>query len=105
MTEKELTDLFIRRLTELRMQKGISAREMSLSLGRSESLVNQIENHKIMPSMSLFFQICIFFQIHPKDFFNDKVEYPSLLDHLWQVVSDMSSQQMKSLLSFLESMQ
>ena len=60
MTEQELTDFFIRRLSQLRIQQGISARDMSLSLGRSESLINQIENRKIFPSMKFFFQICIF---------------------------------------------
>lgn len=103
MTEKELIDMFIHRLTELRMQKGLSAREMSRSLGRSESLINQIENHKIMPSMTFFFQICIFFNIHPKDFFDTNLKAPSVADELQRVISTLSVEQTNSLLLFLQS--
>ena len=37
---------FAERLTELRMERGVSARDMSLSLGQSESYINKIENKK-----------------------------------------------------------
>ena len=35
---------FPKRLAELRQEKGVSARDMSLSLGQSESYINKIEN-------------------------------------------------------------
>ena len=63
-------NFFYQRLTELRTQKGVSARDMSLSLGQSESYINKIENKKALPSMSVFFYICDFLGIHPKDFFH-----------------------------------
>ena len=36
---------FYQRLVELRVQKGVSARDMSLSLGQSESYINKIEKN------------------------------------------------------------
>ena len=51
-------DFFSQRLSELRTQKGVSARDMSLSLGQCESYINKIENHKSLPSMNVFFYIC-----------------------------------------------
>ena len=39
---------FYGRLTELRIQKGVSARDMSLSLGQSESYINKIENKRTL---------------------------------------------------------
>ena len=36
---------FSKRLAQLRQEKGISARDMSLSLGQSESYINKIENN------------------------------------------------------------
>ena len=39
-------DWFPERLVELRNQKGVSARDMSLSLGQSESYINKIENRR-----------------------------------------------------------
>lgn len=62
-------DLFCNRLIELRLKKGVSARDMSLSLGQSESYINRIENHKMLPSLSMFFYICEYFQITPQEFF------------------------------------
>lgn len=32
------------RITQLRIQKGVSARDMSLSIGQSRGYINQIEN-------------------------------------------------------------
>ena len=40
-------DFFSQRLSELRTQKGVSARDMSLSLGQCESYINKIEESKI----------------------------------------------------------
>lgn len=53
------------RLAQLRNQKGVSSREMSLSLGQSESYINKIENGKALPSMGGFFLICQYFRIEP----------------------------------------
>lgn len=39
-------ELFSQRLTELRQQKGVSARDMSLSLGQNPGYINNIENKK-----------------------------------------------------------
>ena len=56
-------DWFYRRVTDLRLQKGVSARDMSLSLGQSESYINKIENRRTLPSMAGFFYICEYFGI------------------------------------------
>lgn len=47
-------EFFSRRLTQLRMQKGVSAREMSLAIGQNSSYINRIENRKALPSMQGF---------------------------------------------------
>lgn len=60
---------FCKRLEELRIEKGVSARDMSLSLGQSESYINRIENQKMLPSMTVFFYICDYFGITPCEFF------------------------------------
>ena len=71
--------IFCKRLTELRMQKGISAREMSLSLGLSDSYINKIENGKTLPSMDTFFDICTYLKVTPKDFFDNGNTFPILI--------------------------
>lgn len=74
--------LFYKRLTQLRNKQGISARDMSLSLGQSESYINKIENGKALPSMSAFFYICDFLKIHPRDFSMNPIKIPQLLRNL-----------------------
>ena len=52
---------FAERLTQLRTTKGVSARDMSLSLGQNPGYINNIESGKALPSMSVFFYICDYF--------------------------------------------
>lgn len=79
-------EYFSRRLAQLRTAKGVSARDMSLSLGQSESYVNKIENGKAFPSMQVFFYICEYFKISPKEFFDDGTSNPALMQ---AVINDL----------------
>lgn len=45
---------FSKRLSELRAQKGVSARDMSLSLGQNPTYIHKIENGLALPSMMGF---------------------------------------------------
>lgn len=63
-----MEEFFGQRLAQLRMTKGVSARDMSLSLGQSPSYINKIENGKTFPSMQNFFYICEYLGISPGDF-------------------------------------
>lgn len=82
------------RIAQLRIQKNVSARDMSLSLGQNNSYINQIENRKALPSLQGLFYICEYFGITPKQFFDDGVTYPSLLAEL---VEDMKKLDVVSL--------
>lgn len=55
---------------------GVSARDMSLSLGQSESYINKIENKRTLPSMTGFFYICDYLNITPQEFFNTDAAAP-----------------------------
>ena len=61
---------FVReRITQLRVQKGISEYKMSYDLGHSRWYINNISSGKTLPSMTEFFAICDYFQITPVEFF------------------------------------
>ena len=54
--------LFALRLSALRQQKGVSAREMSLALGQNTNYINRIENGKIIlpcRAFSIFVSISV----------------------------------------------
>lgn len=67
------------RIAQLRIQKGASARDMSLTLGQNSNYINQIENKKALPSLQGLFYICDYFQITPQEFFEEKNQQPCRL--------------------------
>lgn len=69
-------ELFAKRLSELRVAKGVSARDMSLSIGQSEGYINGLENRHGLPSMGSFFNICEYLKVTPVEFFDDGKKYP-----------------------------
>ena len=91
-------DWFYRRLSELRTQKGVSARDMSLSLGQSESYINKIENRRTLPSMTGFFYICEYLEITPQEFFNINADAPQRSKELLQEIEKLSPEQTEHIL-------
>ena len=62
---------FIRqRISQLRVQKGISEYKLSLDLGHSKGYIQSISSGRALPSMSEFINICEYFDITPYEFFN-----------------------------------
>ena len=70
-------ELFYRRLAELRMEKGVAARDMSLSIGQSAGYINGLENRTGFPSMQVFFYICEYLDVTPSEFFDEGNHSPS----------------------------
>lgn len=70
---------FVReRITQLRVQKGVSEYKMSYDLGHSRGYINNISSGKTLPSMTEFFAICDYFGITPVEFFDEKAVNPKL---------------------------
>lgn len=86
----DYTQWFSERLTQLRMEKGVSARDMSLSLGQSESYINKIENRRTMPSMTGFFYICEYLGIEPQEFFDTETISPTKAAQIMQEIGKLS---------------
>lgn len=97
----DYTEWFYQRLTALRMEKGVSARDMSLSLGQSESYINKIENRRTMPSMAGFFYICEYFGLTPQAFFDPGLTSPQKAQELQQELGKLTSQQAEHVLQIV----
>ena len=89
-TEKEFQD----RLAELRLQKDVSAREMSQSIGQSENYICNIENHHNLPSMSVFFYICDYLRITPQEFFDLESHDPNRLTEIIEKLKRLNPEQL-----------
>ena len=88
-------DFISARLAALRMEKGVSAREMSLDIGQNCSYINRIENRKSMPSMQGFLYICEYFGITPAEFFTQDRSCPLLVNELVKEMQDLSPEQLE----------
>ena len=90
---------FIKRLVALRVSKGASARDMSLSLGQSAGYINNIENGVNYPSMTVCFYICDYLGISPKEFFDTENLNPSKANELLSEAKGLSSEQLDHLIA------
>ncbi|MBD5519270.1 MAG: helix-turn-helix transcriptional regulator [Lachnospiraceae bacterium] len=90
------------RLAELRMQKGISARDMSLSLGQANNYINTIENKKSLPSMQSFFYICEFLNITPQEFFDEGNSNPQRLREFINEAKKLNDNSLSHLLGIMK---
>ena len=93
---------FYTRLSELRIQKGVSARDMSLSLGQSESYINKIENKRTLPSFTGFIYICEYFGITPQEFFNEHSSAPHKLKELVKELEKLTPEQAEHILQIVK---
>ena len=86
---------FSDRLSQLRANKGVSARDMSLSLGQNPGYINHIENRQNLPSLIGFFNICDYFRITPRQFFEtDNIDPQQIAS----IVTDLKKLSPKQLL-------
>lgn len=92
---------FYTRLTQLRLQKGVSARDMSLTLGQSESYINKIENKRTLPSFAGFLYICEYFEITPQEFFNTESAAPQKTRELLQALEQLTPEQTEHILQIV----
>lgn len=90
------------RLTKLRMQKGVSARDMSLSIGQNAGYINNIETGKALPSMSGFFYICEYLNLSPKEFFDENANQPKELSNLIENLKQLDDRQFRNIYEIVE---
>ncbi len=57
------------RITNLRMENGISEYKLSKSIGKNDGYIQKISSGKSLPSMEAFIDICAYFKISPEEFF------------------------------------
>lgn len=103
-TEEYYSDLFYRRLVELRQQKEVSAREMSLALGQGPGYINNIENRKNLPSMSAFFNICVYLEVEPEEFFSEENRTPGRLRELIGNLQKLDRKRLDDIASLVEAL-
>lgn len=100
MEEKE----FSLRLSKLREKKGVSARDMSLSIGQNPGYINNIETGKSMPSLAGIFYICEYLGITPSEFFDVGSENPARLKELIDYLKLLDDEQLANVTAIVKSL-
>ena len=96
---------FIReRITKLRLNKNVSEYRMSLDLGHGDSYIRNITSGKALPSMSEFLYICEYFNITPKEFFDQESKNPELINELVSISNGLSNDDLLVLISMAKRM-
>lgn len=72
-------DFIRRRITQLRIKKGVSEYQMSYDLGHSRGYIYNISSGKALPPMKEFLSICEYFEITPQQFFDESTNTPELI--------------------------
>lgn len=59
------------RITELRLARNVSEYRLSKDLGYSKGYIQSISSGKNLPSITALYEICDYFHITPREFFDD----------------------------------
>lgn len=94
---------FVRnRITQLRINKGLSEYQLSYDLGHSRGYINNISSGKSLPSMSEFFSICEYFNVTPVEFFDTKHSHPELLSKAIEEIQSLDDDDMLLMLTLIK---
>lgn len=89
------------RITQLRIQKGVSEYQMSYDLGHSRGYVYNISSGKALPPLKELFAICDYFDITPQQFFDQSSPNPELIQKAVAGMKQMPESDQLMLLGFI----
>ena len=90
------------RLAKLRAKKGVSARDMSLSLGQNPGYINNIETGKARPSLTGFLYICEYLGVTPSEFFDLEDSDPAKRTALCALLRRLNNRQLEHVTAIVE---
>ena len=100
----ETLEFIIRRIQKLRDERGISARDMSLSIGQSVGYINKIETKQGKPSIDGLVYICEYFNISLAEFFDEGMESPLKVKELLTEVKGLDGDSLDLLIGTAKKM-
>ena len=95
-------DFIPKRITDLRIKKGVSEYKMSLDLGHSRSYIQNIASGRSKPSIDELLYICEYLDVTPRDFFDESIAEPVLIQKALDGMRSLSDKDLLSLLSLIE---
>jgi len=94
---------FIRkRITDLRIKKGVSEYKISLDLGHSRSYIQNIVSGRSLPSLEEFLYLCEYLNVSPKAFFDDSEAEPILIQKALDGMHGLSDKDLLTLIGLID---
>ena len=93
---KDYENFIATRLYQLRNQKDVSAREMSLAIGQHKGYITQIENGQSDPSIQGLYYICEYFGITPEEYFAEDNRNPEKIRRIVDKLKRLSDNQLNT---------
>ena len=92
---------FAIRLSKLRINRDVSARDMCLSMGQNAGYINNIELSKTLPSLIGFFSICNYLEVTPSEFFDTASINPTKADELKSLTKVLTNDQLDHIIAIV----
>lgn len=90
------------RITQLRLQKGVSEYQMSLDLGHGKNYIHSISSGRTLPSLSELPYICEYLGVSVKDFFDDSINDPALIHDVFTRAKRMGTEDLTALVAIMD---
>ena len=92
------------RIAALCLSRSVSERKVSNDLGHSVGYMNSITRGRALPAMKEFFYICEYFNITPREFFEDGPSDPAFLRELIADLKRLDAKQLEHLSALVKTM-
>ena len=93
-----------KRITELRLQKGVSEYKMSLDLGHGKNYIRSITSGRTLPALTERPYICEYLGVSVWDFFDETANYPALVQDMIKKAQNMSEADLQAIIGIMDRM-
>ncbi len=98
MDKKEV----VLRISFFRNKKGLTARELSLMIGKSESYINRLEAQPFNIPITTMFDILSALEVEPEEFFAPNYKTYKRDNELYELISSMPADKKENLIQFIK---
>ena len=77
---------------------------MSLAVGQSKGYINNIENGHNFPKMGIFFYICDYLGVTPKEFFDVESQDPGRISQISEKLKGLTDEQLSLIEAMIDNM-
>lgn len=101
----KIEEVILNRITQLRIQKDISEKQMSRDIGKTPSYLSSMNKNKSIPSMLTLIAICDYFEVTLGEFFDfEGNPYPLKVNAIRNELLHLDEGELDIILSLVRSM-